>query len=355
MKKYLINGAMALIVGGFIVSCSHDDISQPATVDQMTKSFDEMFTELYGPIAPNHNWGFATVGVSEEANDLTEDPMLTRANTRSNMVISGDPFTKYENTDRYYKSAIPSTAKTPNVDVNTLQGYTELKFENGTFGIHCWQGSRDIYVNGIVTMNVDNTNSLNQARIYLLPNSTLHFNMSAYINNLEIYVANGATLNYNAEQLYKQTGGGIIFNHGTLNVPDNFEINQDAIVYNEGTINGKNITSKPGDGHPSYFYNYGDLKLKGDMELNSCANFFNEGVVNVAGKTTATQANIWWINKGHYTTGTLEFSAHNETFYNYCNLIVKGNTAFKDGKFHLMDNSYTETGTAVFGRCCRVS
>ena len=69
MKKYLINGAMALIVGGFIVSCSHDDISQPATVDQMTKSFDEMFTELYGPIAPNHNWGFETVGVSEEAND----------------------------------------------------------------------------------------------------------------------------------------------------------------------------------------------------------------------------------------------------------------------------------------------
>ena len=349
MKKYLFNGAMALIVGGFIVSCSHDDISQPATVDQMTKSFDEMFTELYGPIAPNHNWGFATVGVSEEANDLTEDPMLTRANTRSNMVISGDPFTKYENTDRYYKSAIPSTAKTPNVDVNTLQGYTELKFENGTFGIHCWQGSRDIYVNGIVTMNVDNTNSLNQARIYLLPNSTLHFNMSAYINNLEIYVANGATLNYNAEKLYKQTGGGIIFNRGTLNVPDNFEINQDAIVYNEGTINGNNITSKPGDGHPSYFYNYGDLKLKGNMELNSCANFFNEGVVNVAGKTTATQAKIWWINKGHYTTGTLEFSAHNETFYNYCNLIVKGNTAFKDGIFHLMDNSYTETGTAVFG------
>lgn len=83
MKKYLINGAMALIVGGFLASCTHDDVGAPATVDQMTKSFDEMFTELYGPIAPNHNWGFATVGVSEEANDLTEDPMLTRANTRT--------------------------------------------------------------------------------------------------------------------------------------------------------------------------------------------------------------------------------------------------------------------------------
>ena len=66
MKKYLFNGAMALIVGAFIVSCSHDDIGQTSTVDEMTKSFDEMFKELYGPIAPNHNWGFNTVEVPEE-------------------------------------------------------------------------------------------------------------------------------------------------------------------------------------------------------------------------------------------------------------------------------------------------
>ena len=72
MKKYLFNGAMALIVGGFIVSCSHDDISQPATVDQMTKSFDEMFTELYGPIAPNHNWGFETIAAEPGEDEATE-------------------------------------------------------------------------------------------------------------------------------------------------------------------------------------------------------------------------------------------------------------------------------------------
>ena len=85
MKKYLFNGAMALIVGGFIVSCSHDDISQPATVDQMTKSFDEMFTELYGPIAENHTWGFNTVEVPEEAIAAAEAEAraaATRAATR---------------------------------------------------------------------------------------------------------------------------------------------------------------------------------------------------------------------------------------------------------------------------------
>ena len=82
MKKYLINGAMALIVGGFIVSCSHDDISQPATVDQMTKSFDEMFTELYGPIAPNHNWGFETIA-AEPGEEQLEAAEEERAATRS--------------------------------------------------------------------------------------------------------------------------------------------------------------------------------------------------------------------------------------------------------------------------------
>ena len=87
MKKYLFNGAMALIVGAFIVSCSHDDIGQTSTVEQMTKSFDEMFKELYGPIAPNHNWGFRTVAAELEEDETTETEAAgTRtAYTNSNM------------------------------------------------------------------------------------------------------------------------------------------------------------------------------------------------------------------------------------------------------------------------------
>ena len=84
MKKYLINGAMALIVGGFLASCTHDDVGAPATVNDRTKSFDEMFTELYGPIAENHNWGFATVAVPAEAIAAAEAEAeaATRAATR---------------------------------------------------------------------------------------------------------------------------------------------------------------------------------------------------------------------------------------------------------------------------------
>ena len=102
MKKYLINGAMALIVGGFIVSCSHDDISQPATVDQMTKSFDEMFTELYGPIAPNHNWGFETVAAEpgeEDIEPVFEEIASTRSSERAATRTPAEG--KYEVSSRY--------------------------------------------------------------------------------------------------------------------------------------------------------------------------------------------------------------------------------------------------------------
>lgn len=83
MKKYLINGAMALIVGGFLASCTHDDVGAPATVNDRTKSFDEMFTELYGPIAENHNWGFATVAAEPGEEQLEEQAAEERAATRA--------------------------------------------------------------------------------------------------------------------------------------------------------------------------------------------------------------------------------------------------------------------------------
>ena len=151
MKKYLINGAMALIVGGFIVSCSHDDISQPATVDQMTKSFDEMFTELYGPIAPNHNWGFETVAAEEGEDEATETEAAgTRtAYTNSNMWESDGLTVPAAITPREYEVVMNYFRTTPNPQSETVDihnyfiqnvGYTdhtypgegvELKDNNG--------------------------------------------------------------------------------------------------------------------------------------------------------------------------------------------------------------------------------
>ena len=278
-----------------------------------------------------------------------DSPRASRV-TRANAVVPGDPFT-FESTASYYKTAVPSGAtKGSEINLSDQNGYqqtTPISLESGTYAFHCWTGSRDFYVTGTVTLNINDANSLNQARIYLLPNSVLNLNMDNYVNDLEIYVANNATLNYNAEKLYKQTGGGKIYNRGTLNLmKDNFEVNQNAILYNEGIVKGKDITSKPGDGNKSFFYNFGDLELSGDLILNSCTNFYNEGTVKVTGETQASQKNIYWINKGHYTSGTINMHPWNDTFYNYCQLFVKGNAHFHNGAFHLMDNAYIEAASA---------
>ena len=286
--------------------------------------------------------------------DTANGANVVNTRTRSMVNEIGDPFPYYSASEvnAKYKTSAPSTAKTtsqinPN-DQNAYQSYTEIKLENETAAYHFWGGTRDIYISGEVTLNVDDSNSMNQARIYLLPNSTLHFNMSNYINDLEIYVANNATLYYNYSMLYKQTGGGIIFNRGTLNLPENFQANQSSIIYNEGTINGTNITSAPGDGNPSYFYNFGDMTLSGNFQLNSCASFYNEGTVTVGGLTECTQGNsqIWWINKGHYTTDQFKIQAWNGTYYNYCQLIVENDAYLHDGEFNLMSGGYMEAASA---------
>ena len=303
----------------------------------------------------NGNFVYKYVDV-EDGNITANYDFSTPANARTRSVVSeiGDPFPSYttEQVNAMYKNSAPSTAKTtsqidPN-NQNAYQSYTEIKLESETAAYHFWSGSRDIYISGEVTLNVDGSNSMNQARIYLLPNSTLNFNMSNYINDLEIYVASNATLNYSYSMLYKQTGGGKIFNRGTLNLPEDFQANQDAIIYNEGTVSGTNITSAPGDGRPSFFFNYGTLALSGNFQLNSCANFFNEGIVTVGGLTECTQGNskIWWINKGHYTTKKFKIEAWNGTYYNYCQLIVREDAHLHDGQFNLMQNSYMEAASA---------
>ena len=275
------------------------------------------------------------------------------ARTRASAVVDGDPFT-FENTASYYKTIadIPYDAK----DINTSSDYDcvmsgKLVATSGMrSNLNLWQGPAvDIYINGEVT--IPTGAYIHSANIYVLPGSTLTVYKQANYG-CKIYVSENAILNYYVSKLETNNDGSgrlsSIYNRGTVSFADNFEANQDVIIYNEGTMTGKDITSKPGDGHTSLFYNFGELTLTGNMVLNSCANFYNEGKVTVSGETNVTQKDIYWINNGHYTTGSMIFSAKNATFYNYCQLLVKGNAHMYDGEFNLMSGSYTEANTADF-------
>ena len=142
-----------------------------------------------------------------------------------------------------------------------------------------------------------------------------------------------------------------LFNRGTVRTGGAYSIGNNAFVYNEGKfyVNGA-LDYIAGSWNDPRFFNVGDnVELTADsFTLNSNGGFISDGVVNITGATTVTQADIVWVNNGKYTTGSLKFSAHNSTFYNYCQLNVTGTTTFTDGKFNMMTGSYVKMQHGIF-------
>ena len=174
-----------------------------------------------------------------------------------------------------------------------------------------------------------------------------------------ISVAKGATVNDQRSHI-AHNDGIKVFNRGTYNAVSTnlywngsenvrFDIGNFCTFYNEGkfTCDGA-LSYSPGAANTSYFVNLGDDAelTAASMTLNSAGNFFNSGKATITGETKVTKDGIYWVNNGYYTTGSMTFSAKNTTFYNYCQLKVTGNAHMYDGELNLMDNSYTEAGTA---------
>jgi len=71
MKKYLITGAMALLAGFYLTSCTHDDIEYSSVYEEKTQTFEKVFHDLYGNINPSHDWGFKSLNSIATANSRT--------------------------------------------------------------------------------------------------------------------------------------------------------------------------------------------------------------------------------------------------------------------------------------------
>ena len=209
-------------------------------------------------------------------------------------------------------------------------------------------GPYNVYVavNGNVTLKRNGTEKMN---LYILSgNVTIDSNFGECGGMIS--VAEGATLT-DARDHIAHNSGITVYNHGTFNTTNyKYDIGNNAKIYNEAAFTSTNALSySAGSSNTSYFYNIGEdaVLTAPSMTFNSTCHFISEGTVNIAGETFVTQSGITWVNNGKYTTNTLKFSAHNGTFYNYCQLIVKDNCWFLDGSFNMMDNSYAEMGTAV--------
>ena len=235
----------------------------------------------------------------------------------------------------------------------TQSGAFEL---GGSYQNAGWNGSANVAYPYNVYVNVDGDVTIRR-------NGATHFNLFILKGNVtlesnygeqagSISVAAGATLTDQRNSIAANQGVKL-YNRGTINATNSekYDIGNFCTVYNEGKFNISGAMSySPGSSNTSYFINFGDgAELTApSMTLNSSCHFYNSGKVEISGNTFVTQSGIYWINNGHYTTGTMTFSAKNATFYNYCQLLVTGNAHMYDGAFNMMSGSYTEIGTADF-------
>ena len=84
MKKYLIKGLLALVVGGFTASCADKDGDYVPVGQQKATAYADAFKELIGgEVAPNHDWGFKKTSLIDESSQTGAN---TRAFTRADGV-----------------------------------------------------------------------------------------------------------------------------------------------------------------------------------------------------------------------------------------------------------------------------
>ena len=356
MKKYLMNTMAVLALALFVGSCSNDVYDENA--DYTVAKYEAAFKAHFGNPAPDQDWGFGTSSFAPAFD-------VTRSAT-----INGDVYDMFTfPTDAELAEAYPTRIPDGADEIKDLTG--DLYFVYLNNGTHNYQvtttdavtigGSWNCYlgydtpqyinvyvkVNGSVTLSRNGAENIN---IYVLEGNVTLASDFGEFHGL-ISVASGATLNDNRDHL-AHNNGIKLFNRGTVYAgnSDDYMIGNNAYVYNEGQFSvSKTLSYGAGSGKAPCFYNMGDnVELTAnEFILNSNGGFVSDGTVTITGQTWVTQQGIVWVNNGHYTTGTLKFSAHNGTFYNYCKLKVNNCCLFLDGEFNMMENSYAEMGTGL--------
>jgi len=378
MKKYLMTGIAALAMCAGFTSCSHDltPISQEEInqfqAEKDLRTYEAAFLNYVGgTISPNQDWGFGTASNARA---------LTRAIT-----VNGDVYSKFPSTSEvsaYFPTAIPEGAIEYPDGLDAYIDGSKSIWDRYAVNLNYIgkDGFKNFYVNKSGNLSVGNNYANPADRVYNIyinvdGNLTIsrqgaeHVNFYILKGNVTfdsnfgecggiISVAEGATVNDQRNHI-AHNDGIKVYNRGTYNAVSTnnywngnknvtFDIGNHCTFYNEGKFTCGDLSYSPGDSNTSYFVNLGDNAemTASSMQLNSAGNFFNSGKATIAGETNVTQQGIYWVNDGYYKTGSMVFSAKNATFYNYCQLIVTGNAHMYDGEFNLMNNSYTEAGSA---------
>ena len=321
MKKYLMGGIAAIAICAAFTSCSKsnelfdqnaaEQQKQQAAIEKKNADFTQSFTNRYGTIDSNNDWGFGNIGKA-----ATRAAVANRANAYSSVFTfptapadnlfatekDGNAIliTKYESGNNFY------------ID-NTINGNGQTIQPNGN--------NIKLYVTGD---NVIPSGFYIPAgtTLYLLPGTKLTLPDSYSFGQWQckVYIAEGAEL-ICAGKL-QLAANCALYNRGTITT-DQFEVTNSALFYNEGTIDMSEKT--PGEisveNNNSVIVNDGTIKAK-KLHTAGTGHVQNNADVTISGDTNVDSNNNTWVNNGQYTTNNFTFMATSGDVINNCKLTV---------------------------------
>ena len=316
-----MGGIAAIAICAAFTSCSKsnelfdqnaaEQQKQQAAIEKKNADFTQSFTNRYGTIDSNNDWGFDNIGKA-----ATRAAVAGRANAYSSVFTfptapadnlfatekDGNAvlITKYESGNNFY------------ID-NTINGNGQTIQPNGN-NIKLYVTGDNVIPSGFYIPA--------STTLYLLPGTKLTLPDSYSFGQWQckVYIAEGAEL-ICAGKL-QLAANCALYNRGTITT-DQFEVTNSALFYNEGTIDMSEKT--PGEisveNNNSVIVNDGTIKAK-KLHTAGTGHVQNNADVTISGDTNVDSNNNTWVNNGQYTTNNFTFKATSGDVINNCKLTV---------------------------------
>ena len=273
-----------LVLGGFLASCTHDDLDYSSIVENKKAAYQEVFVDTYGKIDPNQTWGFGSESAAT-ARGLTRGDVDTWS--LSNHNDGWMDFLDFEVPTGAIKVASSDQTLTNGTYHITKDFTGTLNFADNFVG--------DVYVDAKITQFSGNLTTLN---LYILKDGS--WECASTTGNITVYNLGNLILpswglkNQNIKNIYN----GGYFQLGSEEENVNPDIADGTGLYSNSsaTINIIGKKEKDYDWETgtdlkftcdvhSYMYVTGDLKIQNSRTQYIC------GLI-VSGHLEMTQGNL---------------------------------------------------------------
>ena len=292
---------------------------QQAAIEKKNADFTQSFTNRYGTIDSNNDWGFGNIGKA-----ATRAAVANRANAYSPIYTFA-----VDATDDKFIADVPSGVK----KYTEVAGQNQTGYGTGTSYLDpswtqevniwgSWDGSKTS--GGILYIKGDN--DFTNRKFYVAPNT-------------EIYLTEGAVLRLNAQNASDLQGGcnfyiakdaeiitenelvlnnGLhMYNHGTINA-GKLQVNRTSVLYNTSIITTGELSTENDN---SEIINDGTITAT-RLHTAGSSHFVNNNTVSISGNTDVDSNDNTWVNNGQYTTNNFTYQATSGDVINNCKLTV---------------------------------